>query len=36
LIAIASTHGGLAPEAAKAYIEETLMKTEKRYRRDVY
>ena len=36
LIAIAQTHGGKSPEEAKAFIEETLMKTEKRYRRDVY
>jgi sulfite reductase (NADPH) flavoprotein alpha-component len=36
LIEIAQTHGGKSPEEAKAFIEETLMKTEKRYRRDVY
>jgi sulfite reductase (NADPH) flavoprotein alpha-component len=36
LIAIAQTYGGLSPEAAKAFIEETFMKAEKRYRRDVY
>jgi sulfite reductase alpha subunit-like flavoprotein len=29
-------HGGMSPEAAKAYVEEGMMKTEKRYRRDVY
>ncbi len=36
LIAIAKTHGGKSDEEAKAFIEESLMKTEKRYRRDVY
>ncbi len=36
LIAIAQTHGGKSAEEAKAFIEEGLMKTEKRYRRDVY
>ena len=36
LVAIAQAHGGKSPEEAKAFIEETLMKTEKRYRRDVY
>ena len=36
LINIAQTHGGKSPEEAKAFIEETFMKTEKRYRRDVY
>jgi sulfite reductase (NADPH) flavoprotein alpha-component len=36
LIGIAQDHGGKSPEEAKSYIEETLMKTEKRYRRDVY
>ena len=36
LIAIAQTHGGKTAEEAKAYIEEGMMKTEKRYRRDVY
>jgi sulfite reductase (NADPH) flavoprotein alpha-component len=36
LIDIAQTHGGKSPEEAKAFIEETMMKTEKRYRRDVY
>lgn len=36
LIAIAQTHGGKSAEEAKAFVEEGLMKTEKRYRRDVY
>lgn len=36
LIAIVQTHGGKSPEDARIFVEETLMKTEKRYRRDVY
>ena len=36
LIRIVQTHGGKSPEDARAYVEEGLMKTEKRYRRDVY
>ena len=36
LIEIAQTEGGLSPEAATEYIGTTLMKTEKRYLRDVY
>jgi sulfite reductase (NADPH) flavoprotein alpha-component len=36
LIAIVEAYGGKTAEEAKAYIEEGLMKTEKRYRRDVY
>ncbi len=36
LIAVVAQHGGKSPEEAKAYVEETMMKTEKRYRRDVY
>lgn len=36
LIDIARTEGGMTPEAAAAYVSETLMKTEKRYLRDVY
>lgn len=36
LIDIAREQGGLSPEAAVAYVEQTLMKTEKRYLRDVY
>ncbi len=36
LIGIAQEHGGKSPEEAKAFIEDTFMKGEKRYRRDVY
>jgi len=36
LIGIAQTEGGLTPEAAAAYVNQTLMRTEKRYLRDVY
>ena len=36
LIRIAQTHGGKSPEEARAFVEEELMKTQKRYRRDVY
>jgi sulfite reductase (NADPH) flavoprotein alpha-component len=36
LISIAQIHGGKTAEEAKAYVEEGMMKTEKRYRRDVY
>ncbi len=36
LITIAQQEGGLTPEAATNYIGTTLMKTEKRYLRDVY
>jgi sulfite reductase (NADPH) flavoprotein alpha-component len=36
MITIAQEHGGLSPEEAKAYIEVTLAKTEKRYLKDVY
>ena len=36
LIDIAREHGGLAPEAAADYVNVTLMKTERRYLRDVY
>jgi sulfite reductase (NADPH) flavoprotein alpha-component len=36
LIAIAQLQGGLAPEAAAEYINTTLMRTERRYLRDVY
>lgn len=36
LIRIAQNHGGKSPEDARHYVEETLMKTEKRYSRDVY
>lgn len=36
LITIAQRAGGLSPEAAAEYVNVTLMKTEKRYLRDVY
>ncbi|HVM47781.1 MAG TPA: hypothetical protein VMU04_07125 [Candidatus Acidoferrum sp.] len=36
LIDIARQEGGLSPEAAAEYVNVTLMKTEKRYLRDVY
>jgi len=36
LIDIATTQGNLSPEAAADYVNVTLMKTEKRYLRDVY
>lgn len=36
LIEIARKHGNLSPEAAAAYINETMMRQEKRYLRDVY
>src|SRR6266404_206660 len=36
LIAIAQKEGGLSPAAAADYVNVTLMKTEKRYLRDVY
>jgi sulfite reductase (NADPH) flavoprotein alpha-component len=36
LITIAQKEGGLSPEAAGEYVNTTLMKTEKRYLRDVY
>ena len=36
LIDIARIHGALAPEAAAAYVNDTLMKKERRYLRDVY
>lgn len=36
LLEIAIKHGGKSPEEAKAFIEERMMKAEKRYRRDVY
>jgi sulfite reductase (NADPH) flavoprotein alpha-component len=36
LIQIAQEQGGLSPEAAAEYVNVTLMKTEKRYLRDVY
>ena len=36
LIDIAQKEGGLSAEAAAEYVNVTLMKTEKRYLRDVY
>jgi sulfite reductase (NADPH) flavoprotein alpha-component len=36
LIRIAQEQGGLSPEAAGNYVNTSLMKTEKRYLRDVY
>jgi sulfite reductase (NADPH) flavoprotein alpha-component len=36
VIDIARHQGGLSPEAAAAYVNETLMRQEKRYLRDVY
>jgi sulfite reductase (NADPH) flavoprotein alpha-component len=36
LITIAQKEGGLSPEAAAEYVNTTLMKTERRYLRDVY
>ena len=36
LIRIAQIHGGKSPEEARAFVEEDLMKGQKRYRRDVY
>ncbi len=36
LIQIAQSQGGLSPEAAANYVNVTLMKTERRYLRDVY
>ena len=36
LIRIAQEQGGMSTEAAADYVNVTLMKTEKRYLRDVY
>jgi sulfite reductase alpha subunit-like flavoprotein len=36
LIGICSEFGGMSPEDAKDFVETGLMKTEKRYLRDVY
>jgi sulfite reductase (NADPH) flavoprotein alpha-component len=36
LISIVQTQGGMPPDAAAAYVNQTLMRTEKRYLRDVY
>ncbi len=35
-IRIVQTHGGKSEEEARAFVEEDLMKVQKRYRRDVY
>jgi sulfite reductase (NADPH) flavoprotein alpha-component len=36
MIKIAEEQGGMSPEAASAYVNTTLMRTERRYLRDVY
>ena len=36
LIKICSENGGLGDDAAKEFVEQTLMRAEKRYARDVY
>jgi len=36
LIDICSEHGGMNPEEAKSFVEDVMMKKEKRYLRDVY
>jgi len=36
LIDICSEHGGMSPEDSKSFVEETMMKKDKRYLRDVY
>ena len=36
LIEICAEHGGMSDEEAKEFVETGLMKTEKRYLRDVY
>jgi len=36
LIDIATKQGGMSPEAASVYVNQTLMRAEKRYLRDVY
>jgi sulfite reductase (NADPH) flavoprotein alpha-component len=36
VIEIARKQGGMSPDAAAEYVNQTLMKTEKRYRREVY
>jgi sulfite reductase (NADPH) flavoprotein alpha-component len=36
LIEIAQKHGGLSPERADEFVNVTLMRTERRYLRDVY
>ena len=36
LLKIVQEQGGMSPDAARAYVEEGMMKTDRRYRRDVY
>ena len=36
LIDICSVHGEMSPEDAKSFVEDGMMKKEKRYLRDVY
>ena len=36
LIDICSEHGGMSPDDAKSFVEDQMMKKEKRYLRDVY
>ena len=36
VIDICSEHGRMAPEDAKSFVEDVMMKKEKRYLRDVY
>jgi sulfite reductase alpha subunit-like flavoprotein len=36
LIDICSEHGEMSQEDAKSFVEESMMKKEKRYLRDVY
>ena len=36
LIDICSEHGEMSPEDAKSFVEDVMMKKEKRYLRDVY
>jgi sulfite reductase alpha subunit-like flavoprotein len=36
LIGICAEYGGMSEEEAKSYVEDGMMKSEKRYLRDVY
>ena len=36
LIEICAEHGGMTPDEAKEFVEVGMMKTDKRYLRDVY
>jgi sulfite reductase alpha subunit-like flavoprotein len=36
LIDICSDHGGMSPEEGKSFVQDRMMKQEKRYLRDVY